>query len=272
MTPEIVVSQSRNLKRLETIVILGLLGGVVFWMIVDPTSVKWGGVESPERMMLLLGYALLVALPLWIWSTYRFSTRQKWLAEDLSDPFEPDRLYPLWTKKRLINICLGIGLVGISELLPVTPIYFPQFIATYLTVVYGPIEGGLSAGFGYLLMRGPLFNGVTNPFQLIAYCLGEGMTYFVTGQFYREYLFCKPIQQRLTIGLVFYLLFANSFHAGFIVPGLFWGVAENYMGFGPLPASLARRVWQMAYWTPTTWLYTLVGAYLTATVLQDYRT
>jgi hypothetical protein len=272
MTPEIAVTQSRNLRRLEILAILGILGGFALWILADPTSTKWGISQSPERMTLLLAYALLVALPIWIWSIYRFSTRQKWLAEDLAVPFEPNRLYPLWTKKRITNICLGIGLVGLSELLPVTPIYFPQFVATYLTVVYGPIEGGLSAGLGYLLIRGPLFNGITNPYQLIAYCLGEGMTYFVTGHFYREFLYHRPIQQRLTIGLVFYLLFANSFHAGFIVPGLFWGVAENYIGFGPLPASLARRVWQMAYWIPTTWLYTVVGAYLTATVLQDHRT
>ncbi len=272
MTPEIAGNQSRNLKRLEILVIIGMLGGFGLWILSDPTSMKWGVAQSPERMILLLEYAILVALPLWIWSIYRFSTKQRWVAEGNAVPFEPDRLYPLWTKKRIANICLGIGLIGLSEAVPATPIYLPQFIATYLTVVYGPIEGGLSAGLGYLLIRGPLFNGITNPFQLIAYCLGEGMTYFVTGQFYREYLYHKSIQQRLTIGLVSYLLFANSFHAGFVVPGLFWGVAENYIGFGPLPVSLARRVWQMAYWIPTTWLYTVVGAYLTATVVQEHKT
>jgi hypothetical protein len=271
ITPELEASQSRNLKRLEVLVIVGMLSGLSLWVLSDPTSERWGITFSSGRIMLLSAYTLLVAFPFWIWGIYRFSVNQRWLAEDLGVPYTFGKRYPLWTRKRIFNISLGIMAVGLSGLVPTTLVDLPRFTATCLTILHGPIEGGLCAGLSFLLIRGPFFNGITNPSHLVAYCLGEGMVYLVAGQFYREYINGMSIRRKLTIGLLLYVVYVNFFDIGFIVPGLFWGVADNYIGFGPLPVSLARRVWQITYWLPTVWVFSVVGAYLTATVLQRYK-
>jgi len=271
MTVEEVETASRNLKIFDALAIVGMLAGLGFWIAMDVTSEKWGVAYSPERMMMLCAYSLLATMPLWLWSTYRYMSNQKWLAEDIGVPYEPGKKYPVWTTKRIVAIALGIALFGISGVVPATTFDLPQFVATFLTVLYGPIEGGIGVGLGFLLIRGPLFSGILNPFQLIAYCFGDGMIYFVAGQFYREYIHYKPLSWRLTIGLATYVLCVNFFHAGFYIPGLFWGVAGDYIRFGPRAVSLARRVWRMAYWIPVAWFPNIVGAYLVATALQKYK-
>lgn len=271
ITVEEVESASRKMKVFDALAIVGMLSGLGFWIAMDVTSEKWGVAYSPERMMLLCAFALLATMPLWLWSTYRYMNNQKWLAEDIGVPYEPGKKYPVWTTKRIVAIALGIALFGISGVVPATTFDLAQFVATFLTVLYGPIEGGIGVGLGFLLIRGPLFSGILNPFQLIAYCFGDGMIYFVAGQFYREFIAYKPLSWRLTVGLAIYVLCVNSFHAGFYIPGLFWGVAGDYIRFGPRAVSLARRMWRMAYWIPIAWFPNIVGAYLVATALQKYK-
>ena len=271
VTPEEVEAQSRNLKILSGLSVVGMLAGLAFWIAVKPPLEKWGVAFSPERIMIMCAYGILATGPLWLWSTYRYMTNQKWLAEDIGVPYEPGKKYPVWTTKRIVAIALGIALFGISGVVPATTFDLPQFVATFMTVLYGPIEGGIGVGLGFLLIRGPLFSGILNPFQLIAYCLGDGMIYFVAGQFYREYLAYRPLSWRLSIGLVVYTLCVNFFHIGFYIPGLWWGVGYSFTASGPLPAMLADRVFRDAYWVPVAWIPNIVGAYLVATALHKYK-
>ncbi len=269
VTPEEIAVQSRNMKILDALAILGMLAGIAFWFGMDVLSPKWGVASSPERLMLACAYAILATGPLWVWSTYRYTINQKWLAEDLSLPYEKGKKYPVWTTKRIVVIALGIALFGISGVVPATTFDLPQFVATFLTVLYGPIEGGIGVGLGFLLIRGPLFSGILNPFQLIAYCLGDGMIYFVAGQFYKEFIHYKPLSWRLTIGLVIYVICVNFFHVGWVLPGLWWGIGMTYLANGP--AWPAQRLFFATYWCPVAWLPNIVGAYLVATALQKYR-
>lgn len=261
----------RNLRLLEISCIVGMIACFILFIVLNPTSPKWGTSFSPERTMLMTLYAVVGCLPMWFWSTYRYGMMQKWLAEDAGLPYEPGKRYKLWITKRIVTIALGIALFGISGIVPSTTFDLPQFVATFLTVLYGPIEGGIGVGLGFLLIRGPLFTGLLNPFILIAYCIGDGMIYFVAGQFYRQFVYYKPLKWRLTIGLLSYVLVVNFLHAGWGTPGWYWGMVGDYVRYGPLEVSLVRRIWRNTYWCPFAWLPNIVGAYLVATALQKYK-
>jgi hypothetical protein len=185
-------------------------------------------------------------------------------------PYEPGRKYPLFTTKRIIVAALGVALFGISGIVPATTFDLPQFVASFLTILYGPIEGGIGVGLGFLLIRGPIFTGYTNPFQLIAYCLGDGMIYFAAGQFYRQFIYYKPLKWRMTVGLVMYVLFVNFLHGGWGIPGFWWGTMGLYDN-GPIAAIWARRAFRNYYWVPFAWLPNIVLAYLVANALRKYK-
>jgi len=271
LTQETWSRMKRNLRILEAWVIAGMIGYILTWLALNPTSPAWGVSWSPERAMLMALLAVIGCLPIWVWSTYRYGMMQKWLAEDRGVPYEPGKRYPLWTPKRIVIIALGIALFGISGVVPATTFDLAQFVATFLTVLYGPIEGGIGVGLGFLIIRGPLFTGILNPFLLIAYCLGDGMIYFAAGQFYRQFIYYKPLRYRLTVGLVLYVLFVNFLHVGWGIPGYWWGVVGDYVRYGPLEVSLARRIWRNVYWCPFAWLPNIVIAYLVATAMQRFK-
>jgi len=260
----------RILKILDFLVLLGMVGGLTMWIILFPPSERWGVSFSQKRIMLMFTYTVMVALPLWLWSIYRYATKQRWLAEDLGVTYEPGKRYPFLTHRRILHISVGVLLYGLSGIFSSSPIDLPQFVATYMMIIYGPVEGGLSAGLGFLLIRGPFLDKILNPYYLITYGLGGGLVYLIAGQFYREYLRHLSIRWRGTLGLILYLLFSSSFHAGLPIPGLFWGVAEDYIGFGPIAVSLARRTWRVTYLIPFIWIPTSVAAYAASMITEMY--
>ncbi|MEM3713396.1 MAG: hypothetical protein QXF82_00450 [Nitrososphaeria archaeon] len=265
------LSKKENLIliALEAWVVAGIIAGLLFYIYMDIPSTKWGVPESPERLMLMCFYTVLSCLPIWVWSIYRYKMQKRWLAEDMGLTYEPNRIYPLFTTKRIVICALGVSLFGISGIIPATTFDLPQFIASFLTLLYGPIEGGIGVGLGFLLIRGPIFSGYANPFQLIGYCLGDGAIYFLAGHFYRQYIYYKPLKWRMTIGLVSYVLFVNFLHVGWFIPGLTWGVI--WTGLGPLDYTLAQRAFANYYWCPFAWLPNIVLAYLVATALQKFK-
>ncbi len=271
LTPEMRTRQKRILWILRAWVALGILGGTVFWVVTYPPSVKWGVPDSPERVLLGFAFAIIATVPIWVWSTYRYGMEQKWLAEDMGIPYEAGKRYPLWTRRRIVVCALGIAMFGISGIVPATTFDLPQFVATFLTVLYGPIEGGVGVGLGYLFIRGPIFEGTLNPLLLLTNCFIDGAIYFAAGHFYRQFIYPKVTSWRLTIGLIAYVFFVDRLHVGWFIPGLTWGTVWSCLWAGPKEAILAARAFANYYWCPIAWLPNIVLAYLVASALQRYK-
>ena len=113
--------------------------------------------------------------------------------------------------------------IGMSGIVPATTFDLPQFAATFLTILYGPIEGCIGVDVGFALIRRPLFSGWLSPINLLSVCFNDGAIYAIGGVFYRKYIHPWPTQKRLTLGLASYVILINFLHAGWFIPGLYWG-------------------------------------------------
>jgi hypothetical protein len=270
LTPEAARRQRMIMNALRIYVPISMLAAMIYYLVLWPPSPAWGIPDSPQRQVLRLGYALLASLPFWIWGTYRFSISYKWIAQDLGVPYEPGKKYPLFHTKMIVAVALGIALFSISGAVPFTTFDLAQFVATFVTLLYGPVAGGLAVGLGDLLIRGPIFMGWLDPAVLLYCSLVDGSIYFVAGHFYRQYIYGKPIQWRLTIGLLAYFLVVNAFHWGWFIPGFGWGIAWQSMG-GPLDWIRATRAWNNFYGIPFSVLPNLVLAYIVSSSIQKYK-
>lgn len=264
VTPEL----RRRWRRIQLALLAWIAAGVVGYFIMIFITQPWGpglGVaSSPQRLALTAVQGVLYPLPIILWGIHYYSTQQKWLAEDIGVPYEEGKLYPVWTPKRLVTIALGIAFFGITGAVPASTFDLPQFAATFLTVLYGPIEGALGVGLGFLLIRGPIFSGFFNPFQLFGVFAVDGMIYAILGNFTRKYIYPKPLRWRMTVGLVLYAAVNAAIHRG---------PAWNFRNIiiNPYEQLMASFAYQLSYWIPFAYLPNLVLAYLVATALIKYK-
>ncbi len=271
VTPEEAATVRRNRMLLLGLFFVGLIVGFGYLYMAAPWSEGPGVSGTPQRWLIAMIYATLTGAPAWAYGIYYYSTEQKWLAEDLGLPYEEGKKYPCWTAKRIVSVALGIALFGMSGIVPATTFDLPQFAATFLTILYGPIEGAIGVGVGFALIRGPLFSGWLSPINLLAVMWADGAIYALGGVFYRKYIHPWPTNRRLTIGLLSYVVFINFLHEGWFIPGVWWGVLWCFILNGPWEASMACRAFVNAYWVPVAWLPNIVLSYLVASALQKYK-
>jgi hypothetical protein len=269
VTPEYTAKVRRNRMVFLALFFVGIAAGAGMVYLIQPWTEALGVSYSPQRWFFTMLWGVIVGGPAWLYGIYYYSTEQKWLAEDLGLPYEEGKIYPCWTAKRMVSVALGIALFGMSGIVPSTTFDLPQFAATFLTILYGPIEGCIGVGLGFALIRGPLFSGYLSPVNLLSVCMNDGAIYALGGVFYRKFIHPWPTQRRLTLGLALYVLFIDRLHAGWFIPGLYWGMFD-FIG-NPWEAFLAARAFNNAYWVPIAWLPNIVLSYLVGSALQKYK-
>jgi hypothetical protein len=264
VTPEI----EARWKMIQRILMIWTALGVVLYFAILLIYEPWGpglGVQnSPQRHLVSAVVAAGYPFAVVIWGVYHYTTQQKWLAEDMGIPYEEGKLYPAWTPKRLVTIALGIAFFGITGAVPAATFDLPQFSATFLTVLYGPIEGAIGVGLGFLLIRGPIFSGMFNPFQLFSVFATDGMIYAILGNVTRRYIYYHPLRWRMTYGLAIYTLCNIAIHRG---PA--WNFRRVITT--PYEQLMASFAYQITYWIPFAYLPNLILAYLVATALIKYK-
>jgi len=264
VTPEMQKRWKTVERALLAWIILGFVGYFVMIFITKPWGPGLGVASSPQRVMLTGVMGLLYPLPTILLGVYHYTTQQKWLAEDMGIPYEEGKLYPCWTPKRLVTIALGIAFFGITGAVPASSFDLPQFAATFLTVLYGPVEGAIGVGLGFLLIRGPIFSGMFNPITLFSVFATDGMIYAILGNVTRKYIYYRPLRWRMTYGLAIYTVINFLIHRG---------PAWNFRTFllNPWPQFMASITNQVVYWIPFAYLPNLILAYLVSSALIKYK-
>ncbi len=237
------------------------MGGLYlyFW----PPGPAMGVAYSPQRWMLSSLWAFLIMLPLWAWGYHYYIGHQQWLAEDMGLPYEEGKRYPIWTTRRVAACALGIALFGASGAVPASAFDLPQFVASFLTVLYGPIEGMIGVGLGFALIRGPIFVGRLDPFYLSAVCLGDGMIYAVMGNVYRKYIHYRPTTYRY-LGVVLYYISQLPLHRG-------WWMLTFGSTTRPWEAFVPYVMYNLTWWIPFAYTPNVFLGYLAASAALKYK-
>jgi len=236
------------------------------FVINQPWTATMGVAGTPERNMFATIYRCLAGFPCWAWGTYYYINKHKWLAEDMGIPYEEGKMYPAFTPKRLVSIAMGIAFFGVSGIIPAGTFDFAQFAATFMTVLYGPLEGGFGVALGGMFIRGPIFSGNLNPLTLSSF-INDGGIYFICGCLYRQYIYYHTPRWRATFGLLLFFAVEDRMHGGWFIPGVLLGLPINNIW----PAYLTARTTTNFYSRPFAWLPNLVLGYLVADALQKYK-
>lgn len=264
VTPEIRQRWKSVINFLLAWIAIGVVGFFVMIFVLKPWGPALGVSQSPQRQFWGAVFAFLYPFPTLLLGVYYYTTQQEWLAQDMGIPYEEGKLYPAFTPKRLVTIALGIAFFGITGAVPASTFDLPQFAATFLTVLYGPLEGAIGVGLGFLLIRGPIFSGMFNPLTLFSVFATDGMIYAILGNVTRKYILPKPLKWRMTNGLVMYTVLNFLIHRG---PA--WNFRRILLE--PYAQFMASITYQVTYWIPFAYLPNLILAYLVSTALLKYK-
>jgi len=258
----------RNVRLLAIYLAVSMILAWVIFFVINPLSSASTGLGVPSGPVRYLWAVLLGILydgPQVIFFSYYYIHQQRWLAQDIGVPYEEGKKYPWMTPKRLVGMAMGIAFFGISGIVPAGTFDFAQFAAVFLTIVYGPLEGGTGVALGWLI-RGPVFTGVLSPVVLLNDFIWDGSTYFTMGVVYRKFILPQGANWRSTAGLATYAATQMPLH---ITVG--WFIPSNpYIMTTTGPAFAATWTTINFYYKPFAYFPNLIIAYLVADRLQKY--
>jgi hypothetical protein len=148
-------------------IILGWIGYWYLYFTLEPWGPTLGVVDSPERLFWGCGVVMaLIALPVQLWELWYFVDHPEWIARANMEEYVPGTRPKVWTRRRIITSAMGMALFGGSGAFYSPVLDVPGIIWQFLAVAYDPIVCWFAVAFGFLLIRGPLFAGMWNPFML----------------------------------------------------------------------------------------------------------
>lgn len=203
--------------RAITILLLAwLAAGTVAYYYLLLTFKPWTGalgVAGSAQRVFFMGFGCyLYWLPIPLLCMHLYVQHQEWLAEDMGQRYEEGKYYPVFTTKRLITMALAMALFGASGAIRVIDI--PGIVMSFVNVLYGPIEAFLALGFGYFFIRGPIFLGQFDFFQLSRNLIYDGGHACLSAFMFRKWLRTRLQTQKLSIPVVYviYGLLREYYH------------------------------------------------------------
>ena len=136
-------------------------------MYTQPWGPNLGVASSPQRLMWQASVSIVMVLPHALWLMKYWIDHQEWVAEANGEEYEQGKIYDVFTTKRIIISAIGMALFGASGAFWTPMLDVPGLIWQFLAICYDPIVCWFGVTFGFALIRGPLFQGMWNPFQII---------------------------------------------------------------------------------------------------------
>jgi len=164
--------------------------GFVFYLFTlfyfQPWTPSLGVANSPMRVMLGALVMYVYVLPIAFWLMKYWIDRQEWVAEANGEEYVPGKYYEVWGTKRVITAAIGMAMFGSSGAFWQPMLDVPGLIWQFLGAAYDPVVCWVAVTFGFAFIRGPLFAGMWDPFQISRVAIQDApMLLFMTNMWWR---------------------------------------------------------------------------------------
>jgi hypothetical protein len=171
------------------------------------------GVAGAAPRIFFMGLGCYVyMLPLPLLCCHLYTQHQEWVAEDNGQKYEKGKYYKTWTTKTIITMALSMALFGASGAIRVVDI--PGIVMTFVNILYGPVVAFFGLGLGYFFIRGPIFLGQFDFFQLSRNLIYDGGHAAISAFMWRKWIRTKWQLGKMStpVAFVFYSVLRWWFH------------------------------------------------------------